>query len=719
MSERTTIGGTVYEAVGSSSSNLLLKCNGTARIQFGSKLIDLIKNGKIASGGDSSNQIFIISDESEIKGDGLYVLNKDDSPQLIVYKNGQKYNLSGEDLYISASRKQDITVEQQKQALENIGMYYNTLADVQSAGIQNGLVYVIEDSTLYTIKSGVVSEFEAKLKTVTVEKEEEQGEVINSSVQIVLSILDNEYLILKDKRITANYDIHVRDSAQIGSESADQYKGYRLYIEGDTSYLDVDKINVRKGLPSQEYTEITYSDLLNSISSSSLESHKWYLITDFQNHWKLFANSSSFNRPILVQALSESSLYEEGKLFKDRNVTIKYDHTYQESLLLTDGVTEITARGRITWMKDSNGNEANFDFLDYSNYLEEPLTTLHETASGDLSIFPANSHDNKITFNNLYETVIVNKLIDNSNTTIVEINAVEMYNNVINDCQGITISDSFTNNKFESIINCQFLGKVNKCIFKSLTNCVVNAGTLANVICYSDITGHTFDASHELLYNPAKHKELYFSDGELKVYGPSEQYFERGMIVMHSGISAIPEGWAICDGQSYEWNGVTSQTPNLINRFIKGVGTIEEVDAYNTNTNNEIKLEKKHLPAHSHPHKAHTHSISGLSGTIDSSGTLTTSLNNSNYVNAVSTTPTTVVTGVTHDGSSTTTASVISSVSTTSQGGSTSGASHTHSLSITGGTISNTTSEENTQTWENEAINIEPNYYALIFIMKL
>ena len=48
MSERTTIGGIVYESIGSSSSNLLLKCNGTARIQWGEKLIDLVKNGKIA-----------------------------------------------------------------------------------------------------------------------------------------------------------------------------------------------------------------------------------------------------------------------------------------------------------------------------------------------------------------------------------------------------------------------------------------------------------------------------------------------------------------------------------------------------------------------------------------------------------------------------------------------------------------------------------------------
>jgi hypothetical protein len=48
MNEKVTIGGTSYETVGSKSSNLLLRCNGTARIEWGDKLIDLIKNGKIA-----------------------------------------------------------------------------------------------------------------------------------------------------------------------------------------------------------------------------------------------------------------------------------------------------------------------------------------------------------------------------------------------------------------------------------------------------------------------------------------------------------------------------------------------------------------------------------------------------------------------------------------------------------------------------------------------
>jgi hypothetical protein len=52
INDRTVIGGVSYESVGSSTSNLLLKSNGTVRVQWGSKLIDLIKNGKIVS--DSS-----------------------------------------------------------------------------------------------------------------------------------------------------------------------------------------------------------------------------------------------------------------------------------------------------------------------------------------------------------------------------------------------------------------------------------------------------------------------------------------------------------------------------------------------------------------------------------------------------------------------------------------------------------------------------------------
>lgn len=184
MSERTVIGGVSYETVGSSSSNLLLRCNGTARIQWGSKLIDLIKNGKIAS-SESPDFIFEVASEADIKKDGIYILNteteEDTKQELLVFKNGQKYSLKEMDLYISATNKQEITVEQQKQALENIGILYNTLADVPATQIQNGLVYVLDQHTLYSIKNGTLTAYQAEIKTVTVEKQEQSETDINKS----------------------------------------------------------------------------------------------------------------------------------------------------------------------------------------------------------------------------------------------------------------------------------------------------------------------------------------------------------------------------------------------------------------------------------------------------------------------------------------------------------------------------------------------------------
>lgn len=246
MSERTTIGGVTYETVGSSSSNLLLKCNGTARIQWGSKLIDLIKDGKIAAGSSESKEcVFVIDDTSQINSDGVYVLNTDTGSQLLVCKDGEHYNLNGTELYISASNKQDITVDQKQQAIENLGLYYNTLEEAKNAGIQNGFVYILNESNIYTVKNGVFEEFQAKITSVTVEKEQEIGEVINSSVQIVLSIADIEYLVVSNQRILSNYPIYIKDSAQISSETVSDSQGYRMYIDKTEAHIDSDVVTSR------------------------------------------------------------------------------------------------------------------------------------------------------------------------------------------------------------------------------------------------------------------------------------------------------------------------------------------------------------------------------------------------------------------------------------------------------------------------------------------
>jgi hypothetical protein len=76
-------------------------------------------------------------------------------------------------------------------------------------------------------------------------------------------------------------------------------------------------------------------------------------------------------------------LCEKGFLFNDQRVQINYDISYQEPIKQLQNIEEtisevvVNTRGRITWMKDSHNNEANFDFLDYTDAEGNELTTLH------------------------------------------------------------------------------------------------------------------------------------------------------------------------------------------------------------------------------------------------------------------------------------------------------------------------------------------------------
>lgn len=838
MSERTTIGGTVYETVGSSSSNLLLKCNGTARIQWGNKLIDLIKNGKIAS-GDSSIPIFIISNDSEITNDGIYILTKNESSQLLIRKDNEVYYFTDTDLYISASIKQDTTAEQKYQALENIGIYYNSLEDVSNSGVQNGIAYVLENCTLYTIKDGNISEFEAKVKNVEVEKENKEGDIINNSVKIVLSILDTEYLVLENKRILAKKDVYVSNSAKVCSETATSDNGYRLYMDQGKSYLEVDYLKVRFPEETSEYITVTKFDLDLLITQNKLKPQSWYLISDYFNPWR-FPNQNLYKHPILVRAATNNSLYPDGTLLSDRFVSIKYDCNFKTTLV-SNG-TEAVTPGLITWMKDANGNEANFDFLDYLDFNNNPMATLHFTLTkvgssyqeGVKSIFPLGSYNNKLTVHNLKGIVINNSEVDYENSNVVDFNFPDsisanevtseeeiealpkmiMHDNVI-DCYGISTSETcnnfynntiknsgniiFEGNCFENVLsniyttedgtetefleevvlkpvifpksiiyttlnecvnsiilgsvnrsnfdtihdsninndifnstfldisNCTFYASFNKVQFQNLTDCVINEGILSDINCRSDVYSVTVSStSHPILYDSSKVKDVYFSNGEFQVIESAASGFLRGMIIMHTGEYPIPEGWAICDGQEHTYNGVTIKTPNLVNRFIKAVdnsANVGAVDNPDLNANNEFTITEAHLPEHNHPHKEHTHTISDSSVVVEESGDLSLIFTQNVNITSVGSTKTSVVSNITSEDVTSDTAEVVNDVSESSQENSSeytiTGGNHTHNATITLGEIASVTSEEDTKTWENKAFKIEPNYYSLIFIMKL
>lgn len=818
MSERTTIGGTVYETVGSSTSNLLLRCNGTARIQWGTKLIDLVKNGKIAS-GDSSAQISVVSNESDIKTDGIYVINAEKSSRLIIRKNSENYDFTDTELYISANNKQELTVEQQKQAMENIGMYYDTLDDVEKSGIQNGIVYVLEDRSLYTIKDGVILEFEAKLKTVSVEKENEDGERINSSVQVVLSVLDTDYIVLRDKKVNVKQTISMSPYASIESEHASNVSGYRIYMQDGQSYLEIDNIIQRNVKEKSEYIEVSVSELRSLIKDSKLEPSKWYVLTNYCNPWKLF-KSTIKPRPLFLQALRSDKLYPEGFLYNDRSVSIKYDPFFDTE------VNSNSSRGLITWMKDSNGNEANFDFLDIDP--TDSNKTLHILLEdkGDYfiktgySIFPRNSYNNKLTISNFNTcfsgdslnltidfgildssnlgslnkitkedlqdlpimemhdnniecygisiTVECDKFINNTikNCGILKFNSdcysntlLNVYNNtasIISDdlssmtltetifnkevsdvtikaCSNSiirgslirsffdyitlsTINSDIANSSFKDISNCTINATCNKVTFSTLNTCTIGEGTLESLTCRSDLASLSIDSvNHALLYDTTRIKDVYYVNGQFQIIDSASSGFPSGMIVMHSG-NSIPEGWAPCDGNEYEYQGQKYRTPNLVGRFIKAVdkySDIGEGNVHNNGSSNEFTLGEHHLPAHTHPHSAHTHTISNITGTLGESGDLSLSSN----IEYMTTTEVTTVDVIPANSEELT--SVIDGIEDIKSVVGVSGGNHTHELTISGGSTDETISTESEKIWSNQSFKIEPNYYSLIFIMKL
>ena len=72
-----------------------------------------------------------------------------------------------------------------------------------------------------------------------------------------------------------------------------------------------------------------------------------------------------------------------------------------------------------------------------------------------------------------------------------------------------------------------------------------------------------------------------------------------GGIIMWSGsYNNIPKGWALCDGNH--------GTPNLAGKFIKAADPAN-IGARGGNVNNQVTLEERHLPAHSHMYAGDDH----------------------------------------------------------------------------------------------------------------
>ena len=403
---KTNMFGKTYNTIGSTDSNFIIKTKGDLKVQWGNKYIDVIKNGKIASEG--SKLLFIIDNPDEIKQNGLYLINSTEGAEVWLNIDGTKVNLSGGEngtTYISYMTEQQLTSDQQHQAMSNIGFYYKDIDSAKQAHIISGIIYVENENKLYIAKDGSLIEYTIQQK-VQGNTEVAQGEIHPLYIaEYSLWVNKVEYIRCSSNAIYLLQQVFVYDTIQ--SDGANETTGYRLYMDKGYSVLEIDYIKWRKyPMP------IKHAELLKKIEYKELNPKMYYNITDFQNPWQVTWSEEPFlydntyeeiNKinhlsgvenalELIVKAKSREELEEQAWSIKYPDWIIHYDpffkgpehkvmeggeeviyygfRTQDIETVLEDGTikkttTYLPCRGQITYLKDEFGNEGNFNFRQY------------------------------------------------------------------------------------------------------------------------------------------------------------------------------------------------------------------------------------------------------------------------------------------------------------------------------------------------------------------
>lgn len=270
--------GRSYSQVGSSNSDFLIKTKGQVKIQWGSKFIDLIKDGKIAV---DSNFIFSVSDVSKIGvRDGLYVVGQ----SIYLKVGGSVINLVGEagSTYVSFMEGQETTSDDKYHAMINIGFIYKSLEEINENSLKNGVIYIESEQKLYIVTEGTLSEFKITIPNpftqqfVIQKTDGSKGALVIKGSGVENSIAFDTFQIYteyEDCIINANNQIIVKsgesdkitigDTVKVGvdlianmikSDEASSNTGFRLYYINGEAVLEVDRL-VLRGTSSEEDEE--------------------------------------------------------------------------------------------------------------------------------------------------------------------------------------------------------------------------------------------------------------------------------------------------------------------------------------------------------------------------------------------------------------------------------------------------------------------------------
>lgn len=428
--------GRSYSQVGNSDSDFLIKTKGQVKVQWGSKFIDIIKDGKI---NVDTNFIFTAksADKLGVK-DGIYVIG-DGSVYLKV--GDTILNLVGEvgTTYVSFLEEQESTSEQKHIALQNIGFIYKDLNSISPQSLKNGIIYIESEQKLYTVTDGAMSEFTIAFPNPFTEqfiiaKSDSskgalliRGQGISNSLAFEKLFIYNEYsnsyidsdgaiyfrIGSSDKIVVNDGNVTFADpvlASMFQSPGATETSGFRLYVRDKQSTLEVDNLIVRGSADS-------------SSSSQTILPTQWYSKNNIIKRIEAVVNSDNpdeegFQAELVYENQYQvgDSLYayatvEDGNASKQIKVPftvasldteygntlyVKIDEQIMQSSDIAGASEEElieSLRGQVTFLVGSSEepitilrrSEAGIDLVQSSSFEEESDLKSIQSRVGDLS----------------------------------------------------------------------------------------------------------------------------------------------------------------------------------------------------------------------------------------------------------------------------------------------------------------------------------------------
>lgn len=280
LNQSSNMFGRSYSQVGSSEQDFLIKTRGQVKIQWGTKFIDLIKDGKI-----NVNSKFIYNTDEVGSRDGIYVTNGGKDVTLV--SNNIPINLVGEigTTYVSFLGEQQTNAEQKRQALVNIGLIYPDITDVNISALQNGIVYIESEKKLYTITNGTLQEFKISIPNpfteqfVVAKGKDGKGAIVIHGIGIDNSLAFDKLFLYSDvdyNVIQSDLNLNIQAKSirflsgstivdnVLKTDSIESIRdsrgsgGFRIYVSEGDSILEIDKVIERNSDTSVVYPEEFY-----------------------------------------------------------------------------------------------------------------------------------------------------------------------------------------------------------------------------------------------------------------------------------------------------------------------------------------------------------------------------------------------------------------------------------------------------------------------------